>query len=231
VGVFVFVVSGVFVLLGVIALAAGKDPLAGCTVVCFFGGCWAIAAWELFGRNGAGTTSPAWRVALPHRRRLALRGSCGQGIAYLCGAAGFVAAGVWLVVSGKAPALGWCAVICFGLGALVFLRRLLDVRPRLVLNSRGVYDRNLRAGRIPWQDIAAVWRLSVHDNEFLALELRAPEKYLRRLSRWRRWLARANRRWGFPEFYLHLSGLALNSDEVARLITLHLDNARGAAER
>jgi hypothetical protein len=198
-------------------------------VVSFFGGCWAIAAWELFGHNAAARTGPAWPVSLPDRRRL-LRGSCGQSLAYLCGAVGFVVAGVWLVVTGKGPVLGGSAIVFFGLGVLVFSRQLLEARPRLILDRRGVYDRNLGVGWIAWEDIATAWRLSVHDSEFLALELHAPEMYLRRLSHWRRWVAHANRRWGLPVLYLYLSGLTLSPDEVARLITLHLDNTRGAAE-
>jgi len=230
VSVFVLLASLLFVAAGFLILATGKDAPAGLTGVVFFGSCGLFAAWELFGRRRQNRAARAFDpLPLPERQRVALRTSRGEYGVYFLGTAGFAATGALLIVTGKQPVAGWFLLLFFGPGAVLLLLRLFDRRPQLIVDVQGVFDRNLGAGWISWLDIEATWRVSVFDHELLVLELRDPDRYLSRLSRWRRMVDRWNRRRGFPRPALCLSGLTMSPDQVAQVIASHLDHARAVA--
>ncbi|MCY7347153.1 MAG: hypothetical protein LH614_13145 [Pyrinomonadaceae bacterium] len=78
----------------------------------------------------------------------------------LAGCLLFVLAGVFLIfeVKGLIPTVaGIISIGFFGFGFFVLLfRGLLDRRPLIVINEKGIDDRRLDVGRIDWEDIKFV---------------------------------------------------------------------------
>ncbi len=128
----------------------------------------------------------------------------------------FVAIGVIMLVRGQW--FGWITILFFGSCLLVYVWQIIDARPRLVIDERGVLDRTLGIGRIRWSDIEHAYVVSLSSADFICLELRNSEKYLRRLSKVKRALAKANRHLGMTDFSLNLYGVNATAEEVFELV-------------
>lgn len=139
---------------------------------------------------------------------------------------GFVVAGAAMVISGEW--FGWVAIAFFGAGVPLFVWQIADSRPRLVIDERGVTDRTLGVGRIAWRDVEAAYVVSISGTDFICLELSDPGKYLGRLSKVRRAMAAANRKMGFTDFSLNLSGVDARTDEVFELVMKFCEASRRA---
>jgi hypothetical protein len=149
---------------------------------------------------------------------LVIRSSRWRYVLLLLVSAGFVAVGTLLVMRTPNQTVGWANVVFFGVCAATFLWQVVDARPRLVIDERGVFDRTLGVGVIPWSEIEAVDPRAMMGQQFVSLTLRDPSLLTRRLPQWRRTLTRANRAAGFEELNLNLGGLAVGADVVvARL--------------
>ncbi len=110
--------------------------------------------------------------------------------------------------------VGWIGVAFFGLGFVVFPVMFLRRGPQVVLSDEGFEDKRLKVGLIPWRDIRSVSVGSVNSAKFLCLELQDPDKYLSRLPRWKRSLARTNTALGFSAVTISFSGLSPGLKEV-----------------
>ena len=162
--------------------------------------------------------------------KLIIKNARWKHVLLLIASVAFVVAGVAMVIEGNW--FGWVGITFFGAGALVFVWQIVDERPRLVIDERGVLDRTLGVGWIDWLDIEAARVMSIAGNDFIALELRNPEKYWVRLSNVKRAMASANRRLGFSDFNLNLSGVEAKTEEVFELLMKFCARARlDAAER
>ncbi|HWS55447.1 MAG TPA: STM3941 family protein [Pyrinomonadaceae bacterium] len=148
--------------------------------------------------------------------KLTIKSSRWKHVLLLIASVGFVVAGVAMLAKGNW--FGWVAIIFFGSGIPIFIWQIMDARPRLVIDERGVADRTLGVGRIDWGDIVAARVMSISGNDFISLELRDPEKYLSRLSNVKRAMASANRKLGFSDFNLNLSGVDAKTEEVFELL-------------
>ena len=135
----------------------------------------------------------------------------------------FVAAGVFMLLSGGEPLVGWTGILFFGGCALVFVRQLLDERPRIVIDDRGILDRTLRVGVVEWADIQGVYGNSINGNAFLCLDLSDPAKYTGRLSPMMRRVVALNTHLGFTELSLNLSGADVDPERLRELIEKELE--------
>lgn len=140
----------------------------------------------------------------------------------------FVAIGALLVVRTPHAIVGWLNVVFFGAGAATFLWQVVDARPRLVIDERGVFDRTLGVGVIPWSEIVGVEARSMVGTPFVALALRDPSLFTRRLSSAQRVLLRANRAAGFEELNLNLGGLPVDPVAVVARLRQGLDPSLAA---
>lgn len=120
--------------------------------------------------------------------------------------------GAWIVRgSGEPPAwLGWVCLWASGVCAFVLSRRLIDQRPRIVIDSDGVFDRALGLDTIPWDDIANAHALSLFGKDFIGLKLRNTEYWIARMSFVQRYIAHSNRRLGFSPINVFLTGTTLS---------------------
>ncbi|HEV7732470.1 MAG TPA: STM3941 family protein [Candidatus Binatia bacterium] len=141
--------------------------------------------------------------------RLVVRSSPWRYLLLLAVSLGFVAIGVTLVVAAGHPVVGWLNLIVFGVAAATFLWQIVDRRPRIVIDERGVFDRTLGVGVIPWSDIVGAEIRAITGTTFVALELRDPTRFTRRLPALQRAMTGGNRALGFGELNLNLSGLGV----------------------
>jgi hypothetical protein len=109
---------------------------------------------------------------------------------------------------------GWIGVGFFGLGFIAIPVMWFRTGPQIVINDEGIEDRRLKIGMIPWEDIRSLSLGSVNSTTFLCIEVIDPEKYLSRLPRWKRSLAKANTALGFPALTIGFSGLSPGVKEV-----------------
>ncbi|MEW5929916.1 MAG: STM3941 family protein [Gemmatimonadota bacterium] len=143
-------------------------------------------------------------------------------------ALGLVAAGVFVVLNGDEWA-GWIGIVYFGGCALVVGIQAADARPRIVIDERGIFDRTLRVGVIEWEDVRDVHPPSARYGHFVPLDLRDPDKYVRRLSPLMRRLVAMNRRAGFADFSLNLAGTGADPARVVEVIRREIAARDGAA--
>ena len=141
-------------------------------------------------------------------------------VALLIVACGFVAGGVFILLTGKVGAawIGWMNIAVFGACIPVFVWQIIDSRPRLTIDAKGILDRTLGVGLIPWSEITGAYLRSVQGNYFVCLELRNPEPWLGRLSPIKRALTSANKALGFTALNLNLIGVAVDPVQVLELI-------------
>jgi hypothetical protein len=154
--------------------------------------------------------------------------SRGQWIVTLTGSLCFVAAGFLILAIGESPLTGWSGIIFFGACALVSAWQLFDARPRIVIDDRGILDRTLNVGVIEWSDILDATVKRTHDNPFICLDLRDPAKYVGRLSPMMRRMVDLNRRLGFTELSLNLTGTNMDPERLRELILKEVTVRSGA---
>lgn len=137
----------------------------------------------------------------------------------------FVAGGIFILFRAdelREKIIGWTSIIFFGFGAVVFVRQLLNTKPRIILDDEGIEDKSLDIGKILWDDIEAAYPNNIFTNKFISLKVRDVEKYLRRTSKPKRKLASYNQALGFETLNLNLVGLAVSQKDLMTLIKAHL---------
>jgi len=122
----------------------------------------------------------------------------------------------------KETLAGWSGVIFFGFGLIIFLRQIFDLRPRIVVDEKGIFDRTLSVGVIEWQDVEHAYLNSVVGNPFISLVLNDPEKYLERVTNSKRKLARLNKYPGAETLNINLSGINKSPAEILAVVLMGL---------
>jgi hypothetical protein len=72
--------------------------------------------------------------------------------------------------------------IMFGFGTILFGYRFLDRRIKVKIDSAGVNDYRTSYGLIPWQEIASYRLWSVKGNDYITLNPKSPQVWLRRAN-------------------------------------------------
>ncbi|HLJ45002.1 MAG TPA: STM3941 family protein [Bryobacteraceae bacterium] len=131
------------------------------------------------------------------------------------------ASGVLMAVVGSSTRDRWMGAgiaLFFGAGVVLFSRELLRSGPRIVIDDQGIEDRTLGVGRIPWAEITGAYPMSVQGSNFICLELRNPELWTRKLNPLHQALVAANRKIGFTELSINLSGVHEDPARIHELI-------------
>jgi hypothetical protein len=133
----------------------------------------------------------------------------------------FLAGGVWFWFFPErfpryAPelvkAVAALAAGSFAISAVWFAVKLRDPGPGLVIDAEGLIDRSsgVAAGRIPWADIKGFKVHQIQSQQFLAVLVRDPERYLARANPLLRAAVRINlSQFGSP---IQISAVALDID-------------------
>ncbi len=119
----------------------------------------------------------------------------------------------------------WGGIALFGPCEIILLWMYFDRRPRIIIDSQGIFDRLLGLGRIPWSAIVGARLAFVQDDTVVCLDLQDKQEWISRLPRWHRFLASANRRMGFSEFNLTISNLDATPETIFELILEHLEHS------
>ena len=107
----------------------------------------------------------------------------------------------------KAQVAGWLGIAFFPLATLAGMRHLFYRGPVVTIDLEGILDRRFGVGRIPWDDIALVFELSVKSQRFLSIQLKDEASYLRRMPVRARLLAKINAAFGFSPFTISFTPL------------------------
>ncbi len=109
-------------------------------------------------------------------------------------AVAFVATGFWLLIERplvKFPwinsqvlviATGIVAVLFFGAGAIFLISKLLNIKPGLLINSKGLTDNSsgLAAKLIDWSDIEKFNEIGVFGQKLIVILVKNPHHYIER---------------------------------------------------
>jgi hypothetical protein len=117
--------------------------------------------------------------------------------------------------------IGGAGALFFGLCTAMWFYEAVQHTPRIIICDRGIEDRRGGFGLIQWEDIQAVWVQSMRGQSFLCVAVNDPERYLSRLSWYRRFLARANESLGFSAITLNFAGLSCGVEEAMAFIRSH----------
>jgi hypothetical protein len=151
--------------------------------------------------------------------RIEIKASRARYSILLITAAAFVAAGIFIILTGGPAWIGWMNIVFFGCGGIpIFVWQLIDSRPRLVVDDDGVFDRTLGVGKIPWDEITGAYKKTIQGSSFVCLHLLHPEIYAGKLGAVKRSLLKTNQKLGFTSISLNLSGTATDPDQVVELV-------------
>jgi len=156
--------------------------------------------------------------------------SKGKIIRLALGAVVFVALGIWLYLNAdhiprRNPLyIKVVAVACvsfFGLCGVYASRKLFDPAPGLIIDAEGIVDNSsgISAGRIPWSEIKGFKVTTIKRQRFLTIEVRDPDKYIRRTSGLKRHLAAMNTKYFGGPIHITSNTLAIGFDELVKSIT------------
>jgi hypothetical protein len=133
------------------------------------------------------------------------------------GLIGLAIGGVILLLQ-LSPQLGWGMVALSGIYALVQLRSLGEGVERVVIDDAGIRDSMLPVGLIGWDEVRGASLQSIGSVPVVALQLRDPERVIRRLPGARQFIARKALEAGLPGVYLTLVGTDGNPRIIADVI-------------
>jgi hypothetical protein len=151
---------------------------------------------------------------------------------------GFVALGFWTFQTDSSwiesqrrfnnpmlvHAIGIVAMVFFGLGVVVGIRKLFDPKPGLVLSSAGMLIASSASmGLIPWADVEGFATYEIHRQKMLVVKLVDPEKYVRAGGALRQALYRANINMIGSPIAVSSNTLNISFDELVTLCSRYLE--------
>jgi hypothetical protein len=132
---------------------------------------------------------------------------------------GGILAGAALASIELTSSIGWAVIMVAGVPALVLLRSLGEETERIVIDDAGIRDSHFPVGIISWSDIKGATVQTVGGTKVVSLELRDPERAIRRLPPARQFICRKAREAGLPSVYLALKGIDADPGQIAELIS------------
>lgn len=114
--------------------------------------------------------------------------------------------------------IGWAVLLITGIPALLLLRSLGEYTERIVIDDTGIRDTQFPIGVIGWSEIQAATVETIGGTKVVSLELRDPERVIRRLPPARQFISRKAREAGLPSVYLALRGIDADPGQIAELI-------------
>jgi hypothetical protein len=114
--------------------------------------------------------------------------------------------------------LGWWVVAVCGTYALIQLRSLGEETERVVIDDAGIRDSIFPVGVIGWSEVQGASVERVGSLEVVALKLRNPEQFIRRLPPVRQFIARHAGTAGLPAVYITLVGTDADPTRIAAVI-------------
>ena len=164
----------------------------------------------------------------------------------LVGSLTFVALGLWLVITRPTAhhfhrynsttmlIAGYASIIFFGLCALMFIRKLPDNRPGLIIDDLGLSDNSsgVAGGQILWADILNISVLKIQRQRLIMLQVKNPEEYInRQTSAFKRKMMEMNFKMFGSPLSITSNGLKISFDELHKLVVDNFNAARQREEK
>jgi hypothetical protein len=130
-----------------------------------------------------------------------------------------VVIGVGLLSAGLVRWLGWGLLILGAGYGLVLLRALGEDTERLVIDDSGIRDSSLPVGTIGWDEVRGAAVQEISGVRVVALKVRDPERFIRRLPSGRQFIARKALEAQLPGLYLNLVGTDAEAAAIAEAIS------------
>lgn len=136
----------------------------------------------------------------------------------ILGAVVFVVLGVWCLSSASVfnQIVGIACIAFFGLAAVLCLKKLLDKSPGLVVNAEGIVDNasGVAAGLIPWAEVSNIDSYAIQGQQFVAIQVSDPDKYIERGSALKKVANRANMKLVGTPLTIPATALQVSFDEL-----------------
>ena len=132
--------------------------------------------------------------------------------------AGAMAAAGIALQQAEIAALGWTLGALGGIWALLLLRSLGEERERVVIDDAGIRDSLLPVGTIGWSEVVGATVQRIGNVPVVVLDLRDPDRFIRRLPATRQFIARKALEAGLPAVYLTLTGTEADAERIADVI-------------
>jgi len=150
----------------------------------------------------------------------------------------FVAMGLWMVqfdsvqIAARhrynSPVLmygiGVIVILFFGFCGVVGIRKLLDKKPGLILNSAGIHDNSsgVAAGFVPWSEITGFSIFEMQKQKILVIKLLEPERYIMTGGAFKRILNRMNYKMCGSPVAISANSLKVGFDELLKICDSYL---------
>lgn len=161
---------------------------------------------------------------------LAIPLSKGKLLLFALGGAAFAALGLWLFLNAdqmqrrRSPlfvkAVGVVCVGFFGLIAVQAGAKVFSTSPGLIIDAEGLVDNasGVAAGRIPWSDIKKIGISTSEKQRFLTIEVRDPQKYVRRARLVKRWFLTQNMTYFGSPIHIPADTLRIDFADLVKVI-------------
>jgi hypothetical protein len=161
----------------------------------------------------------AWRLPVhPTMERIVLHASSRHIYRRLAVGLVGLAIGAAILLLQYSARLGWGMATLSAIYALVQLRSLGEEIERVVIDDAGIRDSILPVGVIGWDEVRGAAVQKIGSVEVVALQLRDPERVIRRLPGARQFIARKALEAGLPGVYLTLVGTDGDPKKIADVI-------------
>jgi hypothetical protein len=128
----------------------------------------------------------------------------------------FVLPSIYFILTKDNPEpIFWICICFFGLGYIVGFINILDQRPQIILNSKGIWDRRFKIEVIPWDDIFDAYLFSIHKQYFIALVIN--EKIASKVKA-PKWIENFNYEIGAQKINLNVGDIKVNRDKFVTAI-------------
>ena len=150
-----------------------------------------------------------------------------KSLAGLLGCVLFVAASLAIIAEGSALTLivGAVGALTFGGFGIAWIVLLLRTGPGLVVDDTGFDDRSSASavGRVSWVDVRVLSRRSIAGTSLVVVDVRDPEAYSARLSRFARVVATANRHMLGSPVVISSVSLKISFESLSKLLNEGLE--------
>lgn len=108
--------------------------------------------------------------------------------------------------------------LIFGTMTVVFISRLFDNKPQLIITLKGIEDKRLGCGMIDWEEIEAVTFMETKYAQWLSLTLGSPEKFYDKLSSFQKLLRKLNGQTGTNSLRIRFADLNISIEDAWQYI-------------
>jgi hypothetical protein len=119
---------------------------------------------------------------------------------------------------GYMPVPGWIAGIGIAIALVYRTIKGESDEPVITLDEQGIFDRRLKIGVIPWDDIRRAVPYSIQGIDYISLDLHDMKTYEARRPLWLRILSQGQRLFGMSSVSIMANGLDMDADTLAHKI-------------